>query len=176
MKQEEETRKSRVASSGKAENPRQSQEMLDKSSRENESYFPVSPFPIFYVLRITFYTLLIFWLSVVAAAKSPLQIIQASPDTLLIKFEVPTLQFNSQEIHGHPFATISFTGASLTTDVGHPSLPVYPQLIGIPLDDSPLMTVIDSRLEVRQTERVIPAQPSGIAPLPTDAHHRYGLL
>ena len=119
--------------------------------------------------HLTFYTLLIFWLSVaVAAARSPLQIIQANPDSLLIKFEAPTLQFNSQEINGHTFARVSFTGASLTTDVGRPSLPVYPQLIGIPLDASPHVTVIDSRLEVRQTERIIPTQPLGPAnPQPT---------
>ena len=119
--------------------------------------------------RLTLYTLLIFWLSVaVAVAKSPLQIIQASTDSLLIKFEAPTLQFNSQEINGRTFARISFTGASLTTEVGRPSLPVYPQLIGIPIDASPHVTVIDSRLEVRQTERVIPAQPSSLVnPQPT---------
>ena len=123
------------------------------------------PEPILAVhLRITFYTFLIFWLSIaVAAAKSPLQIIQASTDALLIKFEASTLQFNSQEINGHSFTRISFAGASLTTDVGRPSLPVYPQLIGIPLDASPHVTVIDSQLEVRQTERIIPAQPSGPA-------------
>ena len=122
-----------------------------------------------HVSRLTFYTLLIFWLSVaVAAAKSPLQIIQTSTDSLLIKFEAPTLQFNSQEINGRIFARISFTGASLTTDVGRPSLPVYPQLIGIPIDASPHATVIDSQLEVRQTERIIPVQPSSLAnPRPT---------
>ena len=117
----------------------------------------------FHALRFTFCTLLILWLSVaVADAKSPLQIIQASTDTLLIKFEAPTLQFNSQEINGHTFARVSFTGASLTTGVGHPSLPVYLQLIGIPLDVSPHVTVIDSRLQVRQTERIFPAQPSSL--------------
>ena len=115
---------------------------------------------------LTFYTLLIFWLSVtVAAAKPPLQIIQASTDSFLIKFEVPTLQSSSQEVNGRTFTSISFRGATLTTDVGRPSLPVYPELIGIPLDTSPHVTVIDSRLEVRQTERVIPAQPPGLASL-----------
>ena len=117
-----------------------------------------------YVSRSLFYTLLIFWLSVtVAAAKPPVQIIQANRDSLLIKFEVPTLQSSSQEVNGRIFANISFTGATLTTDVGRPSLPVYSKLIGIPLDASPQATVIDSRLEVRQTERIIPAQPPGLA-------------
>ncbi len=122
-----------------------------------------------HVSRITFYTLLIFWFSVTAAAaKPPLQIIQASTDSLLIKFEVPTLQSSSQAVNGRTFTSISFTGATLTTDVGRPSLPVYPELIGIPLDASPQATVIDSRLEVRQTERIIPAQPPGLAsPQPT---------
>ena len=134
--------------------------------RENEKTSSIFPF---HALRFTFYTLLIFWFSVaVATAKSPLQIIQADTDTLLIKFQIPTLQFNSQEINGRPFAMISFAGTSLTTDVGRPSLPVYPQLIGIPIDASPYVTVIDSRLEIRQTEHIIPAQPSGLAnPQPT---------
>ena len=137
--------------------------------QENEktsSIFPFfrSPFFTFHALRFMFYALLIFWLSgAVAAVKPPLQIIQASTDSLLIKFEAPTLQFNSQEINGRTFTRISFTGASLTTDVGRPSLPIYPQLIGIPLDASPHVTVIDSRLEVRQTERIIPVQPSSLA-------------
>ena len=118
----------------------------------------------YHVSRFTFYTLLIFWLSVtVAAAKSPLQIIQTSADSFLIKFEVPTLQSSSQEVNGRTFTSISFTGATLTTDVGRPSLPIYPELIGIPLDASPHATVIDSRLEVHQTERIIPAQPPGLA-------------
>ena len=118
----------------------------------------------FHASRLTFYTLLIFWISVaVATAKSPIQIIQVNVDSLLIKFETPTLQFNSQEINGRSFVTISFPRANLTTDVGRPSLPFYPQLVGIPLDASPHVTVIDSRLEVRQTEHIIPAQPSGFA-------------
>ena len=117
----------------------------------------------FHASRFTFYTLLILWFSAAAvAARSPLQIIQANTDSLLIKFEAPPLQFSSQEINGHSFTKISFTGATLTTDVGHPSLPVYPQLIGIPVDASPHVTVIDSRLEVRQTKRIIPAQPSSL--------------
>ena len=134
--------------------------------RENEKTSSIFPF---HALRFTLYTFLTFWLSVaVADAKSPLQIIRADTDTLLIKFEVPTLQFNSQEVNGRTFTSISFTGATLTTDVGHPSLPVYPQLIGIPLDASPHVTVIDSRLEVRQTEHIIPAQPLGLVnPRPT---------
>ena len=134
--------------------------------RENEKTSSIFPF---HALRFTFYTFLIFWLSVaVAIAETPLQIIQASTDSLLIKFEAPALQFNSQEVNGHTFARVSFTGASLTTDVGRPSLPVYPQLIGIPFDALPRVTVIDSRLEVRQTEPIIPAQPSGLAnPRPT---------
>ena len=134
--------------------------------RENEKTRKRVLFFCFSVLcfsRFTFYTVLIFWLFVtVAAAKPPLQIIQASTDTLLIKFEAPTLQFNSQETDGRTFARVSFTGASLTTDVGRPSLPVYPQLIGIPVDASPYVTVIDFRLEVRQTQRIIPTQPSGL--------------
>ena len=134
--------------------------------RENEKTSSIFPF---HASRFTLYTLLIFWFSIaVATAKPPLQILQANTDSLLIKFEAPTLQFNSQEINGDTFARVSFTGASLTTDVGRPSLPVYPQLIGIPLDALPHVTVIDSRLEVRQTEHIIPAQPSGLAnPRPT---------
>ena len=129
-------------------------------------------FSRFFILcfsRFTLYTLLIFWISVaVAAAKSPLQIIQASTDSLLIKFEAPTLQFSSQEVNGRTFTSISFMGATLTTGVGRPSLPVHPQLIGIPPDASPHVNVINSRLEVRQTEHIIPAQPSGLAnPRPT---------
>ena len=121
-----------------------------------------------HALRFTFYTLLIFRLSVDAGAKSPLQIIQASTDSLLIKFEAPTLQFSSQEVNGRTFTSISFRGATLTTDVGRPSLPVHPQLIGIPLDALLHVTVIDSRLEIRQTEHIIPAQPSGLVnPRPT---------
>ena len=128
--------------------------------RENEKTSSIFPF---HASRFTLYTLLIFWLSIaVAAAKPPVQIIQANTDSLLIKFEVPTLQFNSQEINGHTFARVSFTGASLTTDVGRPILPVYLQLIGIPFDVPPHVTVIDSRLEVRQTERILPAQPSSL--------------
>ena len=131
--------------------------------RENEKTRSIFRF---YAFRFTLYMLLIFWLSIaVAAAKSPLQIIQASTDRLLIKLEVPTLQFNSQEINGRTFTSISFTGATFTTEVGRPSLPVYRQLIGIPLDASPHVTVIDSRLEVRQTERIIPAQSTGLANL-----------
>ena len=129
--------------------------------RENEKTSSIFPF---HVSRLMFYTLLIFPLSVaVAAAKSPLQIIQASPDSLLIKFEAPTLQSMVQEIDGRTFTSVSFAGATFTTDVGRPSLPVYPQLIGIPIDASPYVTVIDSRLEVRQTERIIPTQPSSRA-------------
>ena len=121
-------------------------------------------------LRIRFhtscftYTLLIFWFSVATvAAKSPLQIIQSDTDSLLVKFEAPTLQFSSQEIDGRTFTRIFFTGATLTTDVGRPSLPVYSQLIGIPINASPNVTVIDSQLEVRQTERITPVQLSKLA-------------
>ena len=115
----------------------------------------------FPALRFTFYTFLIFCFSVAAvAAKSPLQIVQADANSLLVKFEAPAPQFSSREINGRTFTKISFTGATFTTDTGRPSLPIYSQLIGIPIDASPHVTVIDSRLEVRQTEHIIPAQPS----------------
>ena len=114
--------------------------------------------------RFTFYTLLIFCLSATTvAANAPLHIIQTDTDSLLIKFETPTPQFNSQEINRHIFTRVFFTGATLTTDVGRPRLPVYPQLIGVPIDASLQVTVIDSQLEVRQTERILPTQPSGLA-------------
>ena len=45
---------------------------------------------------------------------------------------------------------------------GRPSLPVYAQLIGIPVGASPHTNVINSQLETRQTERIIPAQQSTI--------------
>ena len=119
--------------------------------------------------RFTFYTLLIFWLSAATiAAKSPFHIVQADADSLLVKFEAPPLRFNSQEINERTFTQISFAGATFTTEVGRPSLPVDSQLIGIPIDASPYATVIDSRLEVRQTEHIIPAQPSSLTnPQPT---------
>ena len=115
-----------------------------------------------YVLRFTFYVLPVFWLSGIwsstIAAKSPLQVIQVNTDSLILKFEVPKLQFSQQEIDGHAFTQITFTRAPLTMEVGRPSQPVFAQLIGIPIDASPHATIINSRIEVRQTGRIIPAQ------------------
>lgn len=138
----------------------------------NQKTDPVSAIHLrttFPTSRFTFYTFLIFWLSAATVtAKSPIHIIQADNDSLLVKFETPTLQSNSQEINGRTFTQISFIDATLTAEVGRPSLPVYSQLIGVPIGASPYATVIDSRLEVRQTEPIIPAQPANLTnPQPT---------
>ncbi len=89
---------------------------------------------------------------------SPLEIVRANADSLILKFHLPPLQFNETEVKGRPFAEITFDGAVLSMDIGRPRLPVYMQLIGIPHGGSPYASVMSSQSEIRQSKPIAPAQ------------------
>ncbi|MBI1930778.1 hypothetical protein HYR99_41845, partial [Candidatus Poribacteria bacterium] len=90
--------------------------------------------------------------------EEPLRVIQANTDSLIFEFELPPLKFNDHEIEGQSFSQIDFEGATLTMEPGHPHLPFYAKLIGIPVDASPYTSVINSQSEIRPSKRIIPAQ------------------
>ncbi|MCZ6676372.1 MAG: C25 family cysteine peptidase, partial [Candidatus Poribacteria bacterium] len=118
------------------------------------------------VLRLMFCVLPVLSLSGIyastPAAQSPIQIIQSNADSLVLKFQLPELRFGQVEIDGRAFTQISFAGAMFTMEAGRPSLPVYAQLVGIPVGASPYASVISSQSEVRQTQRIAPARRSTI--------------
>ena len=91
-------------------------------------------------------------------AESPLRIVHANANSLILKFRLPPLQFNERKVEGRPFAEITFEGAVLSMEVGHPRLPVYMQLIGIPDGVSPYASIMSSQSEIRQSKPIVPAQ------------------
>ncbi|MCH8290157.1 hypothetical protein IH992_03505 [Candidatus Poribacteria bacterium] len=128
--------------------------------QDTESLNPVSCIPdLFHVLRFTLYILCVSLLSTIAWAEPPLRIIHSDAGSLTFTFELPDPQFNTQEIQGRSFSQISFEDATLTMEIGRPRLPVYIQLIGIPVGTSPHASVTHIRSEIRSTQTIIPAQP-----------------
>ena len=125
-----------------------------------ESLNPVSCIPdLFHVLRFTLYILCVSLLSTIAWAEPPLRIIHSDAGSLTFTFELPEPQFNTQEIQGRSFSQISFEDATLTMEIVRPRLPVYVQLIGIPVGTAPHASVTHVRSEIRSTQTIIPAQP-----------------
>ena len=110
------------------------------------------------------------------AQGQPLQILSITGDTLTARFELPELQIKVPPLSSvegetpyqkHPQqkhsdsrlsagmgTEIHFAGADWTLDVGKPRLPVYAQCIGIPIAGTPIVTVIQTRSEVRGVENV----------------------
>ena len=91
-------------------------------------------------------------------AESPLRIVRANADSLILKFRLPPLQFTEREVEGRPFAELTFESAVLSMEIGRPRLPVYMQLIGIPNGASPYASVMSSQSEIRQSKPIVPAQ------------------
>ena len=90
---------------------------------------------------------------------SALRMLAITADTLTARFELPELQIKmpplSAEGDSADMGTeIHFAGADWTLDVGKPRLPVYAQCIGIPIAGTPIVTVIQTRSEVRSIENV----------------------
>lgn len=101
--------------------------------------------------------------------KYPLQIVSISADAFTARFTLPELQIShsddiAEESRASGFQTsptqkISFAGADWTLEAGKPRLPIYTQLIGIPVVGMPVATVIRARPKVKTvgTVRTNPA-------------------
>ena len=85
-----------------------------------------------------------------AAGSAPLKIVALSADTLTARFTLPPLQINEAESG----TTVHFAGADWTLDAGKPRLPVFTQLIGIPVVGTPTVTVIRAHPEVKTIQAV----------------------
>ena len=97
---------------------------------------------------------------------SPLKILATTTDTLTARFTLPELQVTThpntpEEGTSDLMTEIHFSGADWTLDVGKPRLPIYAQRIGIPVSGTPVVTVIQTRPEIRNVEniRVTPDDP-----------------
>ena len=121
--------------------------VLQISIRSAPSYWLFLAFSLVYFLILT-----------PCLAESPLQIVSANADSLILKFRLPPLQFNEREVEGRPFAEITFESAVLSMEIGRPRLPVYMQLIGIPGGASPYASILSSQSEIRQSKPIVPAQ------------------
>lgn len=89
----------------------------------------------------------------------PLQIVSISADAFTARFTLPELQIShsvdiGEENHASggqtpPTQKIRFAGADWTLEAGKPRLPIYTQLIGIPVVGVPVATVIRARPEIK---------------------------
>ena len=86
-----------------------------------------------------------------AADNAPLKIVARSADTLTARFTLPPLQIN-EAARG---TTVHFAGADWTLDAGKPRLPVFTQLIGIPVVGTPTVTVIRAHPEIKRVQAVV---------------------
>ena len=78
--------------------------------------------------------------------------------SLIVEFKLPDLRFSEENSGGQSYSQVSFNGAQHTLEVGYPKLPTYSQLIGIPVREVPQATIINSRLEIHPTKKVLPVQ------------------
>ena len=78
--------------------------------------------------------------------------------SLIVEFKLPKLRFSEETSGGQSYSQVSFNGAQYTLEVGHPKLPTFSQLIGIPVREVPQATIINSRFEIRPTKKVLPVQ------------------
>ena len=107
------------------------------------------------------------------AVAEPLNIIEMTSDILILKFDLPKLRFEKQELNNQTYDIISFDGASFIFDVpkvpilgirdsfgnGKPQMPVYVKLLGIPTVGSPQAVVVNSTYETKHGYKLPFAQP-----------------
>ncbi|MFQ6043138.1 MAG: C25 family cysteine peptidase, partial [Candidatus Poribacteria bacterium] len=98
------------------------------------------------------------------AVAEPLSIIEMTSDTSTLKFDLPELRFEKQELGNQMYDIISFDGSCFTYEEGKPQLPVYIKLLGIPAVGSPQAVVVNSAYETRYGYKLLPAQPQQLYP------------
>ena len=109
-----------------------------------------SPQTYLFILEIVVILKILFGFAAHAADNAPLKIVARSADTLTARFTLPPLQINEAE-NG---TTVYFAGADWTLDAGSPRLPVFTQLIGIPVVGTPTVTVIRAHPEIKTVQTV----------------------
>ena len=92
-------------------------------------------------------------------AEPPLRTINADSNSLIVEFKLPELRFSDENRGEEAYSQLSFRGAQHTLEVGYPQLPIYSQLIGIPVSELPQATIINSKSDIRPTKRILPVQP-----------------
>ena len=91
-------------------------------------------------------------------AEPPIRTINADANSLIVQFKLPELRFSDEKRGDETYSQISFRGAQHTLEIGYPQLPIYSQLIGIPVRELPQATIINSKSAIRPTKRVLPVQ------------------
>ena len=110
------------------------------------------------MLRLLYPLIFLVCFNVPSLAEPIIRAVYADSMSLVVEFKLPELRFSDENSNGQTFSLISFNGAQHTLEVGHPRLPVYSQLIGIPIREIPQATVINSKSEFRSTKKVLPVQ------------------
>ena len=106
----------------------------------------------------------------------PLQFVSMEADAFTARFTLPELQISHSEDIAAEDGTsslppgsartqkISFEGADWTLEAGKPRVPIYTQLIGIPVVGTPIVTVIRARPEVKTVGTVWSNPADGVFP------------
>ncbi len=111
---------------------------------------------------VLFVTVLLVLVQPALASEVPLKMTEAGTDSSLFDFELPEIRFEKREANGQTYDVISLVpdqNVTFTSEVGKPQMPAYVELVGIPQDVSPEVSVIQSEFEMRGKYKLFPTQP-----------------
>ena len=98
-------------------------------------------------IRLLTILMCIFMLVQQAVTAQNLKVKSSGYDAAVCTFVMPDLSFDTRQANGQTFSVVSFPGATPSTQLGTPNLPIYSEYIEIPAGASVQVEVTDVRTE-----------------------------
>jgi hypothetical protein len=86
----------------------------------------------------------------------PVSVLDASPSHLTVRFELPSYRLESVRVQGQEYVEVLCDEASYLSQEGYPRLPYFAEPVGLPVDGSFSVNVIDIEKHDIACEQVIP--------------------
>lgn len=103
------------------------------------------------ILLITIYAL-----PVHGEGDGPVQVIWSDDQEVILELVVPGFQVQDVNHDGVPYQQVSIPGFGLTTEIGHPQLPVRGLAIGVPEGNKPVLEVLASDFKIFPNYKIAP--------------------
>ena len=96
-----------------------------------------------------------------AADMEDIQILEASSDGLVIRYQTPELKIDTKTVDGQTYQVLSFKNGGFTQEIGKPQIPIKIVCLGIPDVSEPGVSVLGIGPSIQAGYRVYPVENPG---------------
>ncbi|MFC1713745.1 C25 family cysteine peptidase [Candidatus Poribacteria bacterium] len=93
-----------------------------------------------------------------ASGIEDVQILEASPDGLVIRYQTPELEIDTKTVDGQTYQALSFKNCGFTQEIGRPQIPIKIVCLGIPDVSEPGISVLGIGPSLQSGYRVYPVE------------------